>query len=60
MDEESFFESTLQKVVYFIEKWGDEQRMKAEAASGKRLNIPAAPPQAARSMKEVLGHYGFK
>ena len=58
MDEESFFRSTLQKVVYFIEKWGDEQRMKAEAASSKKVNIPA-PPQAARSMKEVFSHYGF-
>ena len=58
MDEDSFFRSTLQKVVYLIEKWGEEERMKAEAMSGKKVNIPT-PPKAARSIKEVLGHYGF-
>ena len=56
MDEDSFFRSTLSKVVYLIEKWSEEERMKAEAMSGKKVQ---GPPKAARSIQEVLGHYGF-
>lgn len=55
MDDESFFRSTLSRVVYLIEKWSDEERMKAEAISGKKI---PGPPRAARSIKEVLAHYG--
>lgn len=56
MDEDGFFKATLPKVVYLIEKWSEEERMKAEAISGKKIQ---GPPKAARSMKEVLANYGF-
>ena len=55
MDEESFFRSTLSKAVYLIEKWAQEQRMKAQALSGKA----PGPTGTARSIKEVLKGYGI-
>ena len=57
MDEDGFFTSTLPRVTFLIEKWSDEERRKAEAMSGKKIS---GPPKAARSIKEVLGHYGFQ
>ena len=56
MDEESFFRSTLSKVVYLIEKWAQEQRMKAQALSGKAPE----PTGTAHSIKEVMNRYGIK
>lgn len=53
MSEESFFNSSIGKVIYLIEQWGNEQRMKAEALQGKKL--PDPPPQSARSIKQILG-----
>lgn len=57
MDEDGFFTSTLPRVTFLIEKWSDEERRKAEAMSGKKIS---GPPKAARSIKEVLGHYGIQ
>lgn len=53
--EESFYRSSLGKVVYLIEKWGTEQEQKAAALSGKPL--PPSPPinRTVRSFKEIGG-----
>ena len=56
MDEESFFRSTLSKVVYLIEKWSEEQQKKAAAFSGKKPQ----PSGTAHSIKEVMNRYGIK
>lgn len=55
LNEDGFFKSTLPKVIYLIEKWTEEEKMKAAAASGRKV---AGPPKAARSVKEVLSNYG--
>jgi len=55
MSEESFFTSSIGKVIYMIEQWGKEQRMKADALSGKPISAPPSPPQSARSIKSILG-----
>lgn len=55
MDDESFFRSTLKRVVFLIEKYGKEEEMKAAALRGKKI---PEPPRTARSIKEVLSHYG--
>ena len=56
MDEDSFFSSTLSKVVYLIEKWSEEQQRKAAALSGRKLQ----PSGTAYSIKEVMRNYGIK
>ena len=55
MDEHSFWESTLAKVIYLIDKWATEQRMKAQALSGKKPEVSGT----AHSIKEVLSKYGI-
>ena len=54
MDEEGFFSSSIGKVVYLIEQWGKEQRMKADALQGRPIPEPRMQ-QSARSIKEILG-----
>jgi hypothetical protein len=56
MDEDSFFSSTLSKVVYLIEKWSEEQQRKAAALSGRKPQ----PSGTAHSIKEVMRNYGIK
>ena len=45
--------SSLPRLLYLIDKWTEEERMKAAALSGKP--IPEMP-RTARSIKEVLAH----
>lgn len=64
LEEENFFRSTLKKVMYLIEKWAGEEKMKAAAlsgAAGNHGNIPnnlPDPQRPARSVKEVMSYYG--
>lgn len=55
LDEDSFFKSTLARVLYLIDKWTDEKKMEAAAFSGKPI---PEPPKTVRSLKEVLRNYG--
>lgn len=62
LEERNFFQSTLQKAIYLIEKWADEERMKAAALSGGGVNrmlrnLPD-PQKPAQSIKEVMSYYG--
>ena len=56
LNEDGFFKSTLPRVLFLVDKWSEEEKMKAAALSGKGM---PEPPKTARSIKEVLGHYGF-
>ena len=51
LSEESFFSSSIGKVIYLIEQWGKEQQMKADALNG----IKPSTVQSARSFKSILG-----
>ena len=55
LSEESFFFSSIGKVIYMIEQWGKEQQAKAEALQGHP--IPNVQPRAmsAPSIKSILG-----
>ncbi len=55
LDEDSFFKSTLARVLYLIDKWADEKKMEAAAFSGEPI---PEPPKTVRSLKEVLRNYG--
>lgn len=55
MTEESFFTSTIGKIVYLIEQWGKEQKAKADALQGRPMQTPAPAPQSARRIKDILG-----
>lgn len=55
MTEESFFTSTIGKIVYLIEQWGKEQKAKADALQGRPMPHPAPAPQSARRIKDILG-----
>jgi hypothetical protein len=57
LGEDSFFTSTLSRVLYLIEKWSEEEKMKAAALSGKPV---PEPPRTARSIKEVMSYYAHK
>ena len=54
--EDGFFRSTLPKVVYLVEQWGNEKKIEAAAMSGKPI---PEPPRTVRSIKEVLKGYGI-
>lgn len=54
MSEESFYTSSIGKVVYLIEQWGKEQQAKAAALSGKPV---PQPQQTARRFKDILGGF---
>jgi hypothetical protein len=57
MDEDGFFRSTLPRVTYLIERWTEEQKVKAAALSGKPI---PEPPRTVRSLKGVLSQYGIQ
>lgn len=53
LDEEGYFRSTLPRVTYLINRWAEEEKRKAEAASGQQMQIPE-PPRAVRSLRGIL------
>jgi len=55
LPEESFYKSSIGKVVFLIEQWGKEQRAKAEALQGRPMPAAAPVPQSARRIKDILG-----
>jgi len=56
LSEEAFYRSSIGKVIYLIDKWGQEQRMKAEAMQGHKVAAPPpGAPQSARRIKDILG-----
>ena len=55
MSEEGFYSSSIGKVIFLIDKWGQEQRMKAEAMQGHKVAPPPRAPQSARRIKDILG-----
>lgn len=55
MSEEGFFASTLPRVVYLIERWAEDEKIRAAAMSGKPI---PEPPRTVQSLKGVLAGYG--
>jgi len=56
LDEDGFFRSTLPRVLYLVDKWSEEEKIKAATLSGQKI---PEPPRTARSIKEVLKGYGI-
>ena len=54
--ESTFFESTLGKVLFLINKWADEQKQIAEQMNQMpgANHMPASVPKTAPSIKSVL------
>ena len=57
LEERSFWRSTFVKVIWITDRWANEEKMKADAMSGKPVRVPEVKGTA-RSVKEVMALYG--